>query len=109
MPLSSRINILKIRQETGSTTLLASDANTAVEIDNAVATTFTVELNSLANLPIGAQIVLRQTGAGQITIVAGAGVTLEAAGALLITTQQFSVATFYKNTLNTLAVMGDLV
>jgi hypothetical protein len=49
-----------------------------------------------------------QLGAGQVTITAGAGVTLRSAGSKLKTSAQFAVATCAKIASDTWVVVGNL-
>ena len=49
-----------------------------------------------------------QLGAGQVTITAGAGVTLRSAGSKLKTSAQYAVATCAKIASDTWVVVGNL-
>ena len=62
-----------------------------VRANSASALTFTIPPNSSVAFPIGTSIVMDQEGAGQLTVAAGAGVTLQKAGATSNTRAQFSV------------------
>lgn len=61
---------------TASYVLSLTDAGTVVEMDAAAAVTVTVPPNSAVAFAVGALVEVHQRGAGQVTIVAGAGVTL---------------------------------
>lgn len=63
-------------------TLAITDLGTSVEFTSSSAVTVTVPPNSSVNLPIDAIIEITQMGAGTVTLVAGAGVTLRAGGGL---------------------------
>ncbi len=73
VPASS---LLPINTQTASYTLVIGDAGKLVEMDVASANNLTVPPNSSVAFVIGTVISLRQIGAGQTTIVAGAGVTI---------------------------------
>jgi hypothetical protein len=57
---------------------------------------------------VGTQINIAQLGAGTVTITAGAGVTLNSAGAKLKTDAQYAVATCVKTDTDTWFVVGNL-
>lgn len=69
----------------------------------------TIPPNSAVAFPVGAIVEVAQLGAGQVTIAAGSGVTLQApvAGAVLSRTQ-YSTLSLRKRTTNTWIVSGDL-
>jgi len=75
---------------------------------NAAAATYTINTGITA---VGAVVVVQDTAAGQVTITAGAGVTLKAADGLLSTRVQYShvVITPDQNTANHYYVSGDTV
>jgi len=68
-----------------SYTVLASDAGKVVHFTNASAVSVTVPKNTLAQ---GDVVCFRQSGAGQVTLVAASGVTLNSTDALLATRKQ---------------------
>jgi len=68
-----------------SYTVLATDAGKVVHFTNAAAVTVTVPKNTLAQ---GDVVCFRQSGAGQVTLVAASGVTLNSTDALLATRKQ---------------------
>lgn len=70
--------------------------------------TFTVPPSSSVNFPVGAEIHLLQTNTGQLTIAAGAGVTINATPGLKLRTQ-WSSATLIKRATDTWILVGDLV
>lgn len=95
--------------QTGTTyTLALTDAGYVVELNNASAITLTVPPNSSVAFPTGSRIDLIQTGAGQVTVAAGAGVTINSKGAALKITGQWSAATLIKRATNTWVLVGDL-
>jgi len=96
-----------VNAQTASYTLALTDRNNLVEISNASANTLTVPPNSTVAFPIGAQISILQTGAGQTTITAGAGVTINSTPGLKCRTQ-WSSATLIKRATDTWVAIGDL-
>ena len=96
-----------LNQQTASYTLVLDDKNKMVEISNTSATTLTIPADNSVNFATGATIVILQTNTGQITLTAGAGVTLNTTpGAKLRT--QWSSATLVKRAANTWVALGDL-
>ena len=68
-----------------SYTVLATDAGKVVHFTNAAAVTVTVPKNTLTQ---GDVVCFRQSGAGQVTLVAASGVTLNSTDSLLSTRKQ---------------------
>ena len=100
---------LSFNQQSGSYTLVASDASKQVEISNSSANTLTVPTNSSVPFPIGTVILVAQTGVGQTTIAPVSGtVVINGTPGLKLRTQ-WSVATLTKRGTNTWMVSGDLV
>lgn len=94
-------------QQTASYTLVLSDAGKLVEMNNASANNLTVPLNSSVAYPVGTQINILQTGAGQTTVVATSGVTINSTPGLKLRTQ-WSSATLIKRATDTWVLVGDL-
>jgi len=90
-----------------SYTLVLADKGKLVEISNASANTVTVPPNSSVAFPVGSQITVLQTGAGQTTIAAGVGVTVNSTPGLKLRAQWSSV-TLIKRLTDTWVVVGDL-
>jgi hypothetical protein len=67
----------------------------------------TILPDSLKNFPVGSSFDVLQVGTGQLTIVAGNGVTVNATPGLKLRTQ-WSSATIFKRAENTWVVFGDL-
>lgn len=95
-------------RQTGSYTLVLADAGKVVEQNVAGGNNLTVPPNSSVAFPVGTMIEIFQYGAGQTTIVAGAGVTLRSPSAKLKLTGQYSSATLRKIATDEWAVAGDL-
>jgi hypothetical protein len=103
------IAMVAINAQTGTTytTVLADDGK-LVTCDNAAAIALTIPPNGTVAYGIGTQINIMQLGAGQVTITAGAGVTLRSAGSKLKTNAQYAVATCCKIATDTWVVIGNL-
>ena len=93
--------------QSASYTLVLADKGKLVEISNASANTVTVPPNSSVAFPVGSQITVLQTGAGQTTIAAGVGVTVNSTPGLKLRAQWSSV-TLIKRLTDTWVVVGDL-
>ena len=91
-----------------SYTLALTDSNKMVEINNAAANNLTVPLNATVPYPVGTQVTVLQTGAGQTTIVATGGVTINATPGLKLRTR-WSSASLIKRGTDTWVALGDLV
>jgi hypothetical protein len=101
--------MIAINAQTGTTytTVLADDGK-LITCSNASAIALTIPPNSSVAYGIGTQINIAQLGAGQVTITAGAGVTLNSSGTKLKLKDQYSVATCVKTDTNTWFVVGNL-
>lgn len=88
-------------------TLVAADDGKVLEVSNASAITVTVPLNSSVAFTVGTQILVLQTGAGQITLAGAAGVTVNATPGLKLRAQ-YSSATLIKRATDTWVAVGDL-
>jgi hypothetical protein len=94
--------------QSGTTyTLVLGDAGKIVEIGNASAITLTVPTNADVAYPIGTQITILQTGAGQITVSGPSGGTLNATPGTKLRAQ-WSSATLLKRATDTWVLIGDL-
>lgn len=82
-------------------------ADTVIEVNSASATTITIPLDSALNYPVGTSMDILQTGAGQVTIAATGGVTMNGTPGFKLRTQ-WSSATILKRAANTWIVYGDL-
>jgi hypothetical protein len=105
----TNINELQQNEQTGTTyTLALTDDGKVVEMNNASANTLTVPPNSSVAFPVGSQILVLQTGAGQTTVAAGAGVTVNSKDGNLKLSAQWSAATLIKRATDTWVAIGDL-
>ena len=88
-------------------TLVLADDGKIVELSNSSAVTLTVPLNSTVAFPIGTQITILQTGAGQVTIQPTSGVTINANPGFKLRAQ-WTAGTLIKRATNTWVLLGDL-
>ena len=101
------VSHIDTNEETASYTLVLADDGKIVEMNVASGNILTIPPNSSVAFPVGTQIIVIQTGAGQCTLTAGSGVTLHATpGAKL--REQYSGATLIKRATNTWIAIGDL-
>jgi hypothetical protein len=96
--------------QTGTTyTFVLADKDKMVELSNASAITASVPTNSSVAYPVGTQINIIQTGAGQVTIAAVTpGTTTINATPGLKLRAQWSSATLIKRATDTWVAIGDL-
>jgi hypothetical protein len=87
--------------------LVLTDASKTIEMNLAGANNLTVPANATVAFPVGAQVIIGQIGAGQTTIVAAGGVTINTAETLKLR-KQYSYVTLLKVAADTWRVMGDL-
>ena len=104
----TNINELQFSYQTASYALVLSDAGKAVQMTVASANNLTVPPNSSVAFPVGTQILVIQQGAGQTTIVAGAGVTLYSKDSNLKLSAQWCAATLIKANTDVWVILGDL-
>jgi hypothetical protein len=98
--------LITTNRQTASYTLVAGDADKLVEMNVATANDLTVPASVFS---AGTQILLAQYGAGQTTIVAGAGVTIRSNGAKLKLNVQYSGATLIFLSGTECYLFGDIV
>jgi hypothetical protein len=91
-----------------SYTLALSDSQKVIEMNVGSANTLTVPPDSSENFPIGTSILVVQTGTGQTTITAGAGVTVNSYIGLKIV-GRWAGCTLIKRSANTWVAVGGLV
>jgi len=101
--------MIAINAQTGTTytTVLADDGK-LITCDNGSAIALTIPPNSSVAYGIGTQINIMQLGVGQVTVTAGAGVTLRSEGSKLKTKGQYAVVTCAKILTDTWVVVGNL-
>ena len=96
---------LTLNRQTASYTLVATDNGKLVEMNVATANNVTIN-NSL--FTAGNQIIVSQYGAGQVSFVAGSGVTIRSASGKLKLTGQYSMATIICISATEFYLAGDL-
>jgi len=94
-------------QQTASYTLALTDDGDLVEMNVGTANNLTVPADNTVNFPVGTSIDILQVGAGQTTLVAASGVTINRSTGLKLRTQ-WSAATLIKRAANTWVAIGDL-
>jgi hypothetical protein len=99
---------LVLNTQVTSYTLVLADANKVVGIDSASSVNLTIPTNAAAPFPIGTYIGIRQAGAGQITVVAAVGVTLNSRGAVFKMAGQYAHGGVRKVNTNTWELTGDI-
>jgi len=100
-------NQTPVNTQTISYTAVGSDALSVVRMNDGSANNFTVPPNSSVAFPIGTTLTVNQYGAGQTTIVAGAGVTINTPSSLT-TRAQYSTVSVIKVLTDTWIAAGDL-
>lgn len=98
---------LTTNPQTASYPLVLTDAGKDVQMNVASANNLTVPLNSSVAFPIGSQVIITQVGAGQTTVVATGGVTINTALTLKLRAQN-SQAVLEKTGTDTWYLSGDL-
>ena len=83
---------------------LLTDNNGLIIATNASAVTVTISLDSTTDFPVLGQFLVQQGGAGTVTLVAGAGVTLQTPNGAA-TTSQYDVRGALKTAANTWVVL----
>lgn len=102
---------LTTNAQTASYTLVLADKDKLVEVSNASANTVTIPTNATVAYPVGTQIHVLQTGAGQTTVSGTSGVTVNSTGATAASPKlrvQWSSATLIKRGTDTWVVVGDI-
>jgi len=95
--------------QSGTTyTLALTDQNKIIEMSNAGAITLTIPTNASVALPIGTEIQVIQSGAGQVTIEAAIGVTTKSKSGQLKIANQNTGVTLVKRDTNDWYVIGNL-
>lgn len=106
--LNTKIGLSEVNVQTSTAyTLVLTDAFKMVVMDNAGTNTLTVPPNSAVAFPANTRIDLGQDGAGQTTIVAGAGVTIRTPETLKLR-KQWSKASLIRRAANVWDIVGDM-
>ncbi len=95
--------------QTGTTySLVLSDAGKTLTLSNASAITLTVPTHASQAFPVGAQVNIAQLGAGQVTVAAAGGVTLNSKLSNVKLTGQYSGAYIVNTAQDVWLLVGDL-
>ena len=94
--------------QTAGYTLVLGDKGKRVRMNVASANNLTVPPNSSVAFPVGSRIEVFQYGAGQTSIVAGAGVTIRSSGGKLKISGQYSAALLDKIATDEWLLIGDI-
>jgi nitrogen fixation protein len=89
-------------------TLVTGDNSKFIELNFSGGNNIIIPTNTAQPFPIGAQIILSQYGAGQVTVVPDTGVTLRSSGGKTKTAAQYAMATLIKRGTNEWYLAGDL-
>jgi hypothetical protein len=102
-------DILTINAQTGTTyTFALTDITKFVELNNASAITATIPPNSSVAFPVGTLLNIIQTGAGQVTVAPGSGVTLNADTSKFKLKGQWAAASLVKRATDTWVLFGNI-
>lgn len=104
----ARFTSITATTQAGSYTFALSDAGTCVEGTSASAQTFTIPPHSSVAFGLGTVIEVFQFGSGQITIAAGAGVTLLSDAGKVNTNAQYATISLRQRATNVWVLAGDL-
>ena len=104
---SAEFDNLTLNDITDTYTLVLADAHKLVTCDKATGFTVTIPPNSSVEFIIGDQVNIMQIGDGQVTVAAGAGVTLEAQGSKKKLNGKWATATAVKIATNTWVLIGN--
>ena len=94
--------------QTGSYTLVLDDAGKMVEMTSGSAQTLTVPPDASVAFPVGTKIDVIRIGAGETTIAADAGVTLNSEGDKVLINAQWQAVTLVKRATDTWVLIGAL-
>jgi len=97
-----------LTEKTSSYTLTLSDAGKTINMNVATANDLTIPLNGSVPFAIGQRLDIIQTGAGQTTIVATSGVTINSKNSNKKIAARYSGATLIKLDTDTWILIGDL-
>lgn len=100
---------LTLNDQTGTTyTLVLSDAGKLIRASNAAAITLTVPPNASVAFPTGTSIAVQQQGVGQVSIAAGAGVTINSRSSMSKISDRYGGVSLVKTASDTWWLEGAL-
>jgi hypothetical protein len=100
--------LIPISTQTLQYTLTTSDNCKLIECNFGSSNNIIIPTNAAQPLPIGANILISQYGAGQVTIVPNTGVTLRSSGGKTKIAAQYGMATLIKRGTNEWYLAGDI-
>ncbi|MDP2660639.1 MAG: hypothetical protein Q8R28_07915 [Dehalococcoidia bacterium] len=105
-PKNKTSPLSRINEQTGDYTLVLLDDGALVDMNSASALTVTIPTNASVSFRIGAQVLIRQKGAGAVTVEAAAGVTLDLVESEATTSAQNAVLALLYIATNTWLLAG---
>jgi len=94
--------------QSDSATFALSDGNTFQLCTKGTSMTLTIPLNATVAFPVGTEIDIFQQGAGQVSIAATCGVTIQSVSGNLNLSAQYAGASLKKLATDTWALVGSL-
>jgi hypothetical protein len=107
----ARVDLLEysaLNTQTANYTLVLTDANKVVEMNNASARTITVPPNTDVAFPTGTIVELCNINTGLVSVVAGSGVTVRSVGSFLDLDGQWATASLRKRATNEWVLTGEI-
>jgi hypothetical protein len=104
--LTEALEGVEVTDQSADYTLTTRDAGTVIRFTGESAAVLTVPPHADVAFPEGTVIVIYQDGAGQVTVAAGAGVTLD--GEMVKTAAQNALISLTQPALDEWALTGDL-
>jgi hypothetical protein len=99
---------ITIETKTVAYSLVLNDNCKMIEMNTAGAVNLTIPTNAAQAFSNGSQILIAQYGAGQVTVVPDAGVTLRSSGGKTKIAAQYGMATLIKRDTNEWYLAGDI-
>lgn len=106
--VSLSLGLVGFSTQTGNYTLVLADSGTVIEMNSATGLSLTIPPNSSVAFAVGTTVEIFQYGAGQVTIVAGAGVTLRSPSGRVVTATQYASVMLRKRAADEWCLEGDL-
>lgn len=106
--INTPVTTTRIVTQSAAYTLQLTDRDSIIEVSSAGSVVVTIPTSASAAFPIGSSLSIMQTGAGQVTIAAAGGVTLNGTPGFK-TRAQWSLVSLVKRGAEAWVAMGDLV
>lgn len=98
-----------LNTQTAAYTVVLGDEHNVIEVNVASAVNVTIPTNATAAIPVGSFLIVKQRGAGSVTLVGASGVTLNFPSDKAARTRaQYSFISAYKRATDEWDVAGDL-